>query len=66
MRCIYSCPEHAIKARLPVLKRMVIKEGFDLRSIKKSAEKGDRESIEASDAGFLWKAVARYIGDKWI
>jgi ferredoxin len=36
MRCIYTCPEHAIEPR--ILKVFVIKEGFSLSQLQKKLE----------------------------
>ena len=62
MRCVYACPKHAIRVRLPLLKNAVLKDGFDLRGIQMSAEAADDKADEISDTGLLWEAVVRYIG----
>jgi len=64
MRCVYSCPQKAIKAHLPILKNAVFKEGFDLKSIKNRAENDLLQDNEDKNLGGLWKGVAKYLADK--
>ena len=39
MKCIYSCPKNSIYARLPILEKAVLTEGFDLDTIIRQAQK---------------------------
>ena len=61
MRCIYSCPQKSIYARLPILKKAVFAQGFDLDSIIKRAQKAPQGQSITKDQGYLFKGVEEYI-----
>jgi coenzyme F420-reducing hydrogenase gamma subunit len=61
MKCLYSCPQNSIHARLPVLKKAVLHQGFDLRAIVKKAQKAHREDIAIEDKSYLFKGAVEYL-----
>ncbi len=60
MRCLYACPQHAIRVGMPVFSRMMLRDGFDLQTIQTMAASGtvpDTASVKESGA---WKGVLSY------
>lgn len=66
LRCLYACPQHAIQTPMPLLKRAVFKDGFDLQAIRRKAAAQADASQEAQDAktGGVWEGVAAYLEQK--
>ena len=56
LHCIYSCPENALSPRL--LKRLVLKEGFDLEKLELRLQKTD--DIPNTKLKGIWKALNGY------
>jgi len=59
LRCIYGCPNNAIKVKFfPILK-----EGFNLQYLEKRMHQIELEPIEKCGSGLLWKGVKKYLLD---
>ncbi len=64
MRCVYSCPQTAIKSRMPILKKAIFKQGFDLEIIQGQAENQPNQFNDDSPKGALWKGIRIYLEDE--
>ena len=60
MRCLYACPQHAIRAGMPVLKRMTLRDGFDLRSIQTMAATAAAPDTAPANTDMAWKGASAY------
>ncbi len=65
LRCVYGCTQHAIQTGMPVLKRAVFKEGFDLEALRRKAAELE-QAPEATDetVGAAWEGVTAYLEQK--
>ncbi|MBN2853342.1 MAG: EFR1 family ferrodoxin [Clostridia bacterium] len=61
LRCVYLCPKKAVKLR--ILKRFVLKEGFNINSYIKKIHEDTLISEEGIPDGFLWKGIVSYLQD---
>ena len=61
MRCVYSCPQNSIKSTMPVLKKMVLEEGYNLKAIQKKADGFPLSDIRGELEGYLWEGVKSYL-----
>lgn len=59
LRCIYGCPQKALKARKWDF--VVVKSGFDLEAVKKRMEGIPLEPVEKCCKGLIWSGVRRYL-----
>jgi len=59
-RCIYGCPQDAIKAN----DFQVLKKGFNLRAIERRMAGKSLCPIEECCKGFLWSGVLHYLNDE--
>jgi ferredoxin/flavodoxin len=63
LRCVYACPQRAIQTGMPVLKRAVFADGFDLQALRRKAEAQPEALSGAADeqSGGIWDGVAAYL-----
>ncbi len=60
LRCIYSCPQSAIKTK----QRIVFKSGFSLEKIEKELDGKELDPVEKLTKGWVWAGVRKYLLDK--
>ncbi|MDG6245069.1 MAG: EFR1 family ferrodoxin [Methanolobus sp.] len=61
LKCFYGCPEKALEPG--ILKFFVLKDGYDLKSLKKRMEGDKPEPVEELAKGYLWKGVRDYLSE---
>ena len=60
MRCLYAGPQHTIRAGMPVLKHMTLRDGFDLQSIQAMAASAAVPDTAPANASMAWKGASAY------
>ena len=64
MRCVYGCPLSSIRPIIPILKKAVLKQGYDIKKYEKMAlEQSPDEEINFSKSA-IWRGVVKYIKEE--
>lgn len=59
LACIYGCPSKALEAG--ILKKVVIKEGYDLKKIENTPEIDYEVDVQKLTKGYIWRGLRKYL-----
>ena len=61
MRCVYLCPQRSIKSGMPILKKMVLDDGYSIKEMQNRAGDVPYSVDEGEPEGYLWQGVKEYL-----
>ena len=64
MRCVYGCPLSSIRPIMPILKKAVLKQGYDIKKYEELAlEQSSDEEINFPRS-IIWNGIVKYIKEE--